>query len=584
MHAKEQKKGAPKGEDASEGLSDEILYKLDIPANRYDLLCLEGVVHALRVFREKTEPANFQVVAPAQKHVLTVKKETKQVRPVVVAAVLRDLSFDQVSYDSFIELQDKLHQNICRKRQLVSVGTHDLDTIQGPFSYEARAPKDIKFVPLNQTKEMDADELFAFYDEHDRNLKKFLHIIRDSPVYPVIYDANRTVLSLPPIINSDHSKITLDTTNVLIEVTAVDHTKAKIVLNTVVAMFSQYCKRKFTVEPVSVEAEEPGNGQNGTSNHGVYPDLSPVEFQCDVEYLNSGCGLSLSAEEQVGYLRRMSLLATPNANPNAKGESESESKSESESLTVLAPITRSDVLHPCDVQEDLAIAYGYDNLRREFPKTLSYGKQQPLNKLTDLLRREVSLCGFDEVLTLSLCQRDDIFAHLRIKEDFPDGAVFISNPQTLEFQVARTTMLPGLLKTCHHNRDMPLPLRIFEISDVVLRDDARDTGARNERRLCALYSSKTSGLEHIHGLLDRVMDMQRVQWEGDASSEKQKKKNTYRIEEARDNPTFLPDRCARVLYNDRPVGYMGILHPEVLQAFRVSFPTAALEINLEPFL
>lgn len=39
---------------------------------------------------------------------------------------------------SFIDLQDKLHQNICRRRTLVAIGTHDLDTIQGPFTYNVR--------------------------------------------------------------------------------------------------------------------------------------------------------------------------------------------------------------------------------------------------------------------------------------------------------------------------------------------------------------------------------------------------------------------------------------------------------------
>jgi len=77
---------------------------------------------------------------------------------------LRDITFDQDRYDSFIDLQDKLHQNICRKRTLVSIGTHDLDTLKGPFVYDAKAPKDIKFTPLNQTEEMDAERLMTFYE------------------------------------------------------------------------------------------------------------------------------------------------------------------------------------------------------------------------------------------------------------------------------------------------------------------------------------------------------------------------------------------------------------------------------------
>jgi phenylalanyl-tRNA synthetase beta chain len=57
-----------------------------------------------------------------------------------VCAVLRNITFTEASYKSFIDLQDKLHQNICRKRTLVAIGTHDLDTLAPPFTYEALPP------------------------------------------------------------------------------------------------------------------------------------------------------------------------------------------------------------------------------------------------------------------------------------------------------------------------------------------------------------------------------------------------------------------------------------------------------------
>ena len=82
-------------------------------------------------------------------------------------AILRNIEFTQARYESFIALQDKLHQNLARQRSLVAIGTHDLDTLKGPFTYEALPPKDIKFVPLNQTKEMDGEELMQFYEVRD---------------------------------------------------------------------------------------------------------------------------------------------------------------------------------------------------------------------------------------------------------------------------------------------------------------------------------------------------------------------------------------------------------------------------------
>ena len=214
-------------------------------------MCLEGLVRSLLVFQGKLSAPVYSLSKPDQGQVqqLLLDPSVASVRPHVIGAVLRGVTFNKARYNSFIDLQDKLHQNLARKRTLASVGTHDLDTIKGPFRYMAKTPKDIKFVPLNQTKEFTSAELMDLYST-DSHLKPYLPIIKDSPVYPVIYDSNDVVLSLPPIINGEHSKITLNTKNILFEVTAVDLTKASIVLDTLVTMFSQYCDTPFTVEPV----------------------------------------------------------------------------------------------------------------------------------------------------------------------------------------------------------------------------------------------------------------------------------------------------------------------------------------------
>merc|ERR1719486_1407310 len=243
-----------RGEAAAANLSQRTIYKVDVPANRYDLLCLEGLVRSLKVFKGLMQAPTYSLSTPTPvaNMKMTVHASTAQIRPFVVAAVLRNVTFDQERYDSFIELQDKLHQNICRKRTLVAIGTHDLSTLSAPCTYEALPPKDIVFVPLGQTEKMDCNKMFEVLSQHQQ-LKTYLPIIKDSPIYPVIYDSKRVVLSQPPIINSEHSKITLDTKDVLIECTATDLTKANITLNTVCPMFAEYCTAPFKIEPVEVE-------------------------------------------------------------------------------------------------------------------------------------------------------------------------------------------------------------------------------------------------------------------------------------------------------------------------------------------
>jgi phenylalanyl-tRNA synthetase beta chain len=101
-------------------------------------------------------------------------------------------------------------------------------------------------------------------------------------------------------------------------------------------------------------------------------------------------------------------------------------------LNVLVPPTRSDVLHACDVAEDVAIAFGYNNVAMTLPNTATAGAEWPLNQLTELLRVDVAAAGFTEILTWALCSRAENFDHLRCNGG---EAVEIGNPATQEFQV-----------------------------------------------------------------------------------------------------------------------------------------------------
>lgn len=81
----------------------------------------------------------------------------------------------------------------------------------------------------------------------------------------------------------------------------------------------------------------------------------------------------------------------------------------------------------------------------------------------------------------------------------------LENPKTLEYQIVRTTLLPGLLKTVRENKKHSIPLKLFEVSDIVLKDDKMERKARNERRVSAVYVARKAEFEVIHGLLDRLM-------------------------------------------------------------------------------
>lgn len=450
-------------EDTTEdvkGTDERPQYKIEIAANRYDMLCIEGIAQALNEYLGRVESPKYTLKPTKPVVSLTVDPSTEEIRPYAYAAILRNVSFTPRNYESFMALQDKLHTNICRQRTLVAMGTHDLDTVKPPFVYKALPPEQIKFTPLNQTKEMNGKELMEFY-EKDKNLGKYLHIIRDSPVYPVVLDSTGRVCSLPPIINSDHSKITMDTKNVFIEVTATDRTKANIVINQVVAMFSRYCSDKFTVEPVEIISDHNGETR-------VCPDIKERTMSVQKDYINSCLALDLSTEQICQLLKKMALTA--------KG-----SLSDDNVIDVRIPITRSDVLHQCDIMEDCAISYGYNNLVKTLPKTeATVGHPLPINKVSDILRNASAQAGWLEVMTLTLCSHDENFKFLRGVDD-DSKVVKLANPKTFEYQVVRTTLIPGILKTIRENKRHSLPIKVFEAGDIVLKDDSMERKARNQR-------------------------------------------------------------------------------------------------------
>ncbi|KAL9577207.1 MAG: hypothetical protein Q9212_006511, partial [Teloschistes hypoglaucus] len=228
-----------------------------------------------------------------------------------------------------------------------------------------------------------------------------------------------------------------------------------------------------SVEPVKIIS--PHNHQSRQT-----PDLTPRETQAEVSYINKCCGLSLSPSDICALLKRMSHSASP-------------SRSSADLIDVHVPPTRADVLHQADIMEDVAIAYGFNKLPRSFPsKSGTVAQPLMINKLSDIVRLEAAMAGWSEVMPLILCSHDENFAWLNRKDD-GTTAVRLANPKTAEYQVVRTTLLPGLLKTIRENKHHGVPMKIFEVSDVAFKDLSLERKSRNERHFAAAWYGKSSG-------------------------------------------------------------------------------------------
>lgn len=371
--------------------------------------------------------------------------------------------------------------------------------------------------------------------------------------------------------------------------TATDKTKLDIVVMLMATMFAEYCKVPFEVEPVKIHLPD------GTSV--ITPNVEPRRTTASHSYINAATGLNLSREEWSKLLTRMSLAASP-------------SPSDPDVLDVLVPCTRPDILHECDIMEDAAIAYGYNNLPTSMAGSATVAKPNPINKLGDILRKECAQAGWTEALPYILCSHDENYKWLK-REDPGGECIRLANPKTLEFQVVRTSLIPGLLKTARENKSVPLPLKVFEVSDVAFQRLELDRRSQNERHLGAVYINHKAGFEVVHGLLDRIMQILGVPFIATSGSEAE---YGYYIAEAKDESTFLPGRAAHVFLRpkaaakpkaeegvldsvagalkaalpgasrDVRIGQLGILHPEVLASFDITRPASTLELNIEPLL
>ena len=553
----------------------------------------------------------YRKVTPAKREVMYVDKSCSPLRPFCVSAILRNVTFDAQRYKSFIDLQDKLHQNICRRRTYVAIGTHDLDTIQGPFKYRNLPPSEINFVPLTENDDcsFEAKSLLDHYrsDPNCKHLKPYTDIIYDSPLYPVITDANGTVLSLPPIINGKHSRIQLHTKNVFIECTATDLTKANIVLDTIVTMFSEHCAEPFTVEEVEVVYEIPPPPQQfadsvpvsnealctlgnvSAAKSQVTPLLSQRKCDAAMSEINGIIGLDLQPNEVCQLCNKMQL-------------GPAEYVAETDSVRVHVPPTRSDILHAVDVIEDVAIAYGYNNLKTMVAETNTVGGPLPINQFTDLLRAEIARAGYMEMLTHGLCSTAENFTDLRR----PIGpAVSLSNPANIEYEVVRTTLIPGALKTLAHNKSISHKdgVKLFEISDVVIPAD-NEVGAMNVRKLIGLHAAHSSAFEVVHGLVDRVMrcaqivplatyattSMTATEY---AAVKKISRPDVLYFLRPCNDPVYFTGMGADIVLrptgsdsnaDDIVIGTVGVVHPDVLAKFEVIYPCCVMELNLEAIM
>lgn len=492
--------------------------------DRPDLYSVEGVARALRAFLGY-EPGLKRYQTDESGITLVRDPSVEEVRPYVVGGVVRNVVMSDALIRSLMELQEKLHLTVGRKRAKVSIGIHDIDRVHPPFSYRAVEPDSVEFVPLADDRMMNLAEIL---EKHEKG-RDYKFILEGKDRYPIITDRNGDVLSFPPIINGQLTTVTETTTSMFIDVTGTDLSAVSGCLNIVASALSE---RGARIETVVIDGVD----------RMVTPDLSPGKWTLDPGQCNSLLGLELENAEVCRCLRKMGYGCDD----------------EGRAINVLAPATRMDLLHPMDLVEDVAKGYGYEQFGTQLPRVQTIGGERHIEKASNLVRSMMVGHGYFEVTTLTLSSPIEQFDKMGISRR---EVVEILNPISEDHTCLRVHLLPSLMAVLRKNKHRDLPQRIFEVGDII-------EGLKRRRHLAGVTVHSKASFTEVKSVVESVLRDCSVSWQLEPAG----------------IGTFIGGRDAWVVVGGEAVGYFGEVNPETITSFGLGHPVAAFELDIEKVL
>jgi len=279
------------GTDLEKVEGNEIV--VEIFPNRPDMLSEQGFARAFSSFigiktglrKYTVKKSNYEVI---------IDKSVKNVRPFTVCAVVKNLKFDDEKIREIIQIQEKLHITLCRKRKKGAIGIYPMEAIKFPIMFTAKKPRDIKFRPLEFPREITGLQILS---QHPAG-REYAYLLEGKDLFPIFVDANKEILSMPPIINSHKTgKVNEKTTEVFIECSGFDLEVLKTCLNIVVTAMAD-----MGGEIYSTNVKYPPGFECKSINT---PDLSPNKWKIDLKFVNKLLGLGLKESEMKKLLEKM---------------------------------------------------------------------------------------------------------------------------------------------------------------------------------------------------------------------------------------------------------------------------------------
>ncbi|MBI2576324.1 phenylalanine--tRNA ligase subunit beta [Candidatus Woesearchaeota archaeon] len=477
---------------------------------------------------------------------LIVDDSVGVVRPYIGAFLAEGKQVSDAFLKQLIQLQEKLDESFGRKREKISIGIYRAGQVKFPVTYKAVPPDSVSFVPLGFPHEM---SLRNILEEHPKG-KEYSWILKQHKMYPLLVDAKGEVLSFPPIINSNSTGRVLENDDHLfIEATATDKHGLKIVLAILAFALAD---RGFSLSSIEVRRG---------SKKAVTPDLAPEKVNITLGQVRKLLGLELKNKEVIGLLEKARYHV-------------------STTLSVSIPPYRGDILHPCDIIEDIGIMYGFGSIEEKPLTTYTAGKSNPLHDFKKIARELFVGLGYQEVMSPILSSLNMLSARMQLSplsdngkdsaKESPaiDNPVVIENPMSETYSCLRSWIIPQLMDFLSKNTHNPYPQKVFEAGRVAMVKPGQGSGQKTvaeHEHLAAVSAHDSVDYTEARQAVDFTLSQLGLAGE------------IKKIE----HPSFLPGRAARIIIDGKAAGFLGELHPSVLETHKVMVPVVALELDLD---
>ena len=507
--------------------ADDKEIKIEVTANRPDLLGAVGMSRALRCFqlREKSFIHSIKGSKPAL--CITVDPSVDGYRPYISGMVVKGISFNDESLSDMFSFMDKFCDTFGRMRRKLAIGVHNLDSINGNITYSIS--KDESMQALRERKPLRYSDIMR---QNEKGIK-YSYTINQKKGYPILKDSLGAIAFIP-IINSDRTKLSEGTKNLFIDITGISE---YLVYKTADMLASIFIEMGGNVEKIEVRRKN--------AEPKIYPIMEHRQMSVSLKKLEDEIGVKMDFNSAITLANKMGYSAVfINGN-----------------IRFTIPEYRLDILNEQDLIEDIAIAYGYDYIRPVGVQSINAGAIDPKGAIFEKVSDIFVGLGFSESMNSYLTNSATNFTKMLRRKDMKE-AVTISDAKSTNIEILRTSLLPSLLSNLALSKHEKMPQKIFELDMVFHVKNRQPIEAYH---VAAVSLDSASNFNQSKSVITALMSALGVKFE---------------VKNA-DDPSFINGRCAAVIINGKQAGIFGEIHPEVLYNFEIEEPAIALELDLK---